>query len=228
MKREKKYFVVSCSLTRNLCVDKIELVATMNAGKEIRIMPKKYSAFALRHFDDKRILDRVCKMNSGIEDVTVLNNPINFSVRNFDGLKLCIDAYAGKLIRHQARLMRYFVLLLSRENHSEKQSDKIARVSFLIDEYDKIFSSLSRFKELIVVYLDTAKEKYSRDKFSMRLKQARREAGLTQIQLAAELGMKQSGYSSYENSGSEPSLATLTKISRVLKRSTDWLLGLTP
>lgn len=191
-------------------------------------MKKKYNAFALRCFDDKRILDRICKINSGVEDINVLSNPMNFSVRNFDGLKLCVDAYAGKLIRHQARLMRYFVLLLSRENHGEKQSDKITRVSFLIDEYDKIFSTLARFKELIVVYLNTAKEKYSRDKFSMRLKQARREAGLTQIQLASELGMTQSGYSPYENSGSEPSLATLAKISKVLKRSTDWLLGLTP
>lgn len=191
-------------------------------------MPKKLSAFALRGFDEKKILDRICKINSGIEDVTVLSNPINFSVSNFDRLKLCVDVYAGRLIRHQARLMRYFVSLLNRENYSEKQSDKIARVSFLIDEYDKIYSSVSRFKELIVVYLNTAKEKYSRDKFSIRLKQARKEAGLTQIQLASKLGMKQSGYSSYENAGSEPSLETLTKISKILKRSTDWLLGLTP
>lgn len=191
-------------------------------------MSKTRNAFALRNFDDKRILDRICKIHAGIEDTEILSNPINNSITAIEKLNLCIVAYTGKLTRHQARLMRYFLRLLRRQKQDENQSDKIARASFLMDEYDKISSDLLHFKESVNMCLNTAREKYSRDKFSMRLRQARKAAGLTQIQLANKLGMTQSGYSPYENSGTEPSLATLALLSKVLKRSTDWLLGLTP
>ena len=66
---------------------------------------------------------------------------------------------------------------------------------------------------------------YSRT-FAVRLRQARKEARLTQAQLAAQIGMTQGGYTQYENAGREPSLSTLAKLSRILKRPTDWLLGL--
>lgn len=64
--------------------------------------------------------------------------------------------------------------------------------------------------------------------FSERLRQSRKEAGLTQKQIAEKLGILQNSYSQYEIGRISPSLEMLVQISRILKRSVDWFLGLTP
>ncbi|HEM3629975.1 TPA: helix-turn-helix transcriptional regulator, partial [Streptococcus suis] len=61
--------------------------------------------------------------------------------------------------------------------------------------------------------------------FSERLKQLRKEAGLTQKQVAEKLSMSQPQYNRTENGGRKPSDETLKLFSNFFDVSTDYLLG---
>ncbi|WP_449456308.1 helix-turn-helix domain-containing protein [Streptococcus suis] len=63
--------------------------------------------------------------------------------------------------------------------------------------------------------------------FSERLKQLRKEAGLTQKQVAEKLSMSQPQYNRTENGGRKPSDETLKLFSNFFNVSTDYLLGRT-
>lgn len=62
--------------------------------------------------------------------------------------------------------------------------------------------------------------------FGTTLKELRRDAGLTQQQLAERLGLTKATVSYYEQSLRYPSPEVLVKISGVFHVSTDFLLGL--
>lgn len=59
-----------------------------------------------------------------------------------------------------------------------------------------------------------------------RIHAARIEAGLTQVELSARVGVTQGLLSSYERGEKRPSVETLTALARALGCSADWLLGL--
>lgn len=61
--------------------------------------------------------------------------------------------------------------------------------------------------------------------FADRLKQARKDSKLTQVTLAALLGVTRQTVNNYESGLREPGLKLLLKIAQVLHVSTDWLLG---
>lgn len=61
--------------------------------------------------------------------------------------------------------------------------------------------------------------------FKKRLSDERKNAKLTQTEMAERLGIKQPSYIRYENGTSEPSLETLAKIADILEVSVDFLLG---
>lgn len=58
-----------------------------------------------------------------------------------------------------------------------------------------------------------------------RLKKLRKANGLTQHQLANELGMIKQTYSNYENEKREPNIATLIKVADYFDVSVDYLIG---
>lgn len=62
-------------------------------------------------------------------------------------------------------------------------------------------------------------------KFSECLKSARKDAGLTQGQLAIKSGLNNYQISCYETGRHEPSLLTLCCLADALRVSTDHLLG---
>lgn len=66
--------------------------------------------------------------------------------------------------------------------------------------------------------------------FADRVKEARKNAGLSQAELATKLGVGQNTVSNYENTtgskGSAPKLETAAKIAEVLNVSLDWLVGM--
>jgi len=61
-------------------------------------------------------------------------------------------------------------------------------------------------------------------KLGKKIKIARVELDLNQTDLAKKIGAKQKSISRYENGISMPSIETLVKISKVLKKSTSYFL----
>lgn len=62
--------------------------------------------------------------------------------------------------------------------------------------------------------------------FGKRLKSLRKQAGLTQLQLAERIGVTKSVVSFYELQERSPSPDVLVKLARIFHVSTDYLLGL--
>ncbi len=63
--------------------------------------------------------------------------------------------------------------------------------------------------------------------FAKRLKELRKEKGLSQNQVAKILGITQQSYARYELESSEPSFEMLVQISNTFEVSCDYLLGKT-
>lgn len=61
--------------------------------------------------------------------------------------------------------------------------------------------------------------------FSERLKELRKQAHLTQVELANKLGIVQSSYADWERGKKKPTQANLVKIAQILNVSVDYLVG---
>ena len=61
--------------------------------------------------------------------------------------------------------------------------------------------------------------------FSERLKELRKQAHLTQVELANKLGIVQSSYADWERGKKKPTQDNLVKIAQVLNVSVDYLVG---
>ena len=61
--------------------------------------------------------------------------------------------------------------------------------------------------------------------FSERLKDLRKQAELTQVDVAAKLGISQPAYASWERGLKKPTQENLVKIAQVLNVSVDYLVG---
>lgn len=61
--------------------------------------------------------------------------------------------------------------------------------------------------------------------FSERLKELRKQAHLTQVELASKLGIVQSSYADWERGKKRPTQDNLVKIAQVLNVSVDYLVG---
>lgn len=64
-------------------------------------------------------------------------------------------------------------------------------------------------------------------KMYQRLRDLREDSDWTQKELAAMLGMSQTGYSKYETGENDIPTPVLIKLAALYKTSTDYLLGLT-
>lgn len=64
------------------------------------------------------------------------------------------------------------------------------------------------------------------EKFNENLKRARENSGLSQKDLAEQIGVAKSTYSLYESGRREPNVLTIKKIAKALNVSTETLLGL--
>ena len=64
------------------------------------------------------------------------------------------------------------------------------------------------------------------NKFGERVKELRLEHGLTQEQLAKELGYKKNSVCNWEIRGKEPDFDMLIRLALMFNVSTDYLLGL--
>ncbi len=66
----------------------------------------------------------------------------------------------------------------------------------------------------------------NKSKFSIRLKELRKQNNLTQFQLAKSLFFDQSTISDWEMRGKEPNYDTLIKLVKILNTTADYLLGI--
>ena len=64
------------------------------------------------------------------------------------------------------------------------------------------------------------------EKFGERLREARRDKGLSQKELADKVGVTNSRIGHYENERGTPTAETLVELCKVLDVSSDWLLGI--
>ncbi|MDD7356073.1 MAG: helix-turn-helix transcriptional regulator [Streptococcus hyointestinalis] len=62
--------------------------------------------------------------------------------------------------------------------------------------------------------------------FSIRLKEKRKEANLTQQELASLLNINRVSYARWENGSREPNFKTLIELANILETTTDDLLGI--
>lgn len=62
--------------------------------------------------------------------------------------------------------------------------------------------------------------------FSEQLKKYRTKKGLTQKELAEQIGIKQNSYSDWETGKNEPSLDNIVKLAKIFDTTTDDLLGI--
>lgn len=139
-----------------------------------------------------------------------------------------------KIRRHISRLekvnQRLSDLFFSAEDVPlESTRRKMRRAKELLETYTAALSATEDLIQRIKDVIDSIEFQLNgqfTNTFSSRLREARKAAGLTQSQVADKLGMSQGGYTQYEQQRREPSLATLAKLSKILKRPTDWLLGL--
>ncbi|MDU8952190.1 MAG: helix-turn-helix transcriptional regulator [Streptococcus sp.] len=61
--------------------------------------------------------------------------------------------------------------------------------------------------------------------FSERLKELRKKANFTQVEVAEKLGISQPAYASWERGAKKPTQENLVKIAQVLNVSVDYLVG---
>lgn len=61
--------------------------------------------------------------------------------------------------------------------------------------------------------------------FSERLKNLRKEAGFTQVDVASKLGISQPAYASWERGVKKPTQEKLVKIAQIFNVSIDYLVG---
>lgn len=61
--------------------------------------------------------------------------------------------------------------------------------------------------------------------FSQRLKNLRKQAHLTQVDIAEKLGISQPAYASWERGIKKPTQGNLVKIAQILNVSVDYLVG---
>jgi len=63
------------------------------------------------------------------------------------------------------------------------------------------------------------------NEFSSRLREVRKDTGMSQSEVASEIGVTKSAYANYEQGIREPSLKVLIAICDALDVSCDYLLG---
>lgn len=71
------------------------------------------------------------------------------------------------------------------------------------------------------------KERIAMEEFKTRLKQLRKEKGLSQQKLASVLGYGSTAIANYESGRNQPSIPDLITIAKELNTSTDYLIGYT-
>ena len=216
-------------------------------------MPKTKDAFALRDFDASHILRdrRITRdekyrqaraggdwyfdfpMDDTLTDSEIIEVMKQAAIKAFERDNL--SAYQDKRIRLVLRnsavifFLRRLLKHCKRLGRFKEKFGGSARLDELVHKYSGIMNDAEPVNKALydaLIYIDDVTFP-NKKIFKERLREARLTSSKTQQELAQMLGLGQSSYSAYELGSKEPSLTTLVKISKILNRSLDWLLGLT-
>ena len=195
---------------------------------------KRYDAFGFRDFDSERILQRkfFSKLNlpvgtdeeildsfsvSSLKDSTAMTARLD----DLRGLKAEVAAYTKRFLNHHEKLEKFFY-----KAEDDKEKFRVwqlrQRYAGVVQLLGNIQTELNLIKQVGEKDLDEQRKR----EFAERLKQARRTAGLTQLDVALKLRQSAAGYASYEQGKNEPSIAMLIRICEVLGTTADELLGI--
>ena len=193
-------------------------------------MPKTQNAFAFRDFNAEKILQRPFfkgfHFNGSETDAQILQSLTATDDDTIDDMERklrTIEKVQEKLVdfyhfigRHTKRCSRCF--------RREENNDKVVLGYFYAS-----LDCVELTKRISTLYDGVEKQiqQRYRSEFAKRLKQARRTAGLTQRQLADMVQISPTGFASYEQAKSDPSIPTLIRLAKILKLSESQLLGLT-
>ncbi|MBR0289578.1 MAG: helix-turn-helix transcriptional regulator [Selenomonadaceae bacterium] len=206
-------------------------------------MPKTKNAFALRDFDfDKFIRDKllVCGLspNALISMDADKNNfaDMQRARKAYQKLDEELKNFRSRLTRHNERYQRYGRLITEKvasldddDYYFSVLKPKSKRMMILSDKYTAIAVKILEFEDNIkgIIYnLDQYQRGYYAKIFAMRLREARKAAGLTQNELAEKLGVKRGTYNAYETARNEPNISVLALVAREFNRPLNWFLGL--
>lgn len=201
---------------------------------------KTKDAFALRNFDAARILQRrffkEFDFDSTKTDAEILES---LKVADSDS----VDDMEEKLHTIKAtyeRLGKYRQLIDNHIRRCDKFNKcKAAALGVKITELKRPARTLEYFTEELSclelmekfgrLYYEVEKliQARYRKEFAERLKRARKAAGLTQKQLGDMIQISPTGFASYEQAKSDPSIPALIRLAKILKFSENQLLGLT-
>ena len=136
-----------------------------------------------------------------------------------------------RIIRHGQRLYKYQAKLAQRlvlDGDDAQLKSKVGRAADLQARYIKIAADLRGLNEALEKAIEDnakiARRIFMKD-FSARLRQARKEADLTQNELAKRIGVKRSSYTAFETARNEPNASVVVAIAKELNKPVNWLLG---
>lgn len=205
-------------------------------------MPKSKNAFALRDFDAERILQR--KFFSSKFGVSY-NSDFDTDDENLDTYFNVAASYKGTLEMRQqlaktqrlkaltaAYTKRIFEHTLKLEKFMRQASDETIsqRAASLQKEYLKIIDSLGNLQKKINLLIRDGEKAIAKTfckELGERIRQARETLSLERKDVATTLGISLNTLAQYERGERELSPYTLARLSEILRRSANCLLGFT-
>ena len=204
-------------------------------------MPKTENAFALKNFDIERILQRpffLYRLGTVLDDTDeeFLDSSFNVAAISHLGtlkmkqrlmkvqrLKAMVVAYTKKFFEHELKIEKFM--------QRDTVDDEIGkRAEFLQQKYLSIIDSLGDLQKKInrlIIDGEKAISKVFCKELGERIKKARETLRLERKDVAFTLGISLNTLGQYERGERELSPYTLARLSEILRRSANWLLGFT-
>ena len=204
---------------------------------------KTKDAFALRNFDvDNFIRAKLdeCGLNKiscadilkarqladislGIDTTDIFS--LQEARRKYFKLQTILDDFIRHIGRHQQRLRNFHSAVFLDSDTREIPTQRIKKI---FSTYTVLLNNVLPYSYTlleIIANIDAAQKKYYREKFSTRLRQARKAKGLKQTDIAAQIGLAYTAYGGYERGRSSPDVAHIGILSQILDTTPNWLFG---
>lgn len=195
-------------------------------------MPKTRNAFALRSFDEKRILQRPFFQNLNLfvaEDEEILESfdvaqcpnsaAMEEKLSDLRGLEEAVRSFYRLIKKHLLRL-RSFVDRLQQRFEQGDDAKNYERACGLYREY-LWFEDVTEIFALKFgkYYIDGEKllNKMYRFELGQQIRQARLKAGITQAIVARQLRIPTTTFASYEQGRNDPPIPILLRIMKLLQ-----------